>query len=84
MFFCCFIDIRIVFSVQYLLDYPNLKNVDPELLKVKTKHDQLKELQYKSEKNDHDNILKSLKIDNEYYRRKYKSLNQKKSIDNYH
>ena len=59
--------------------YPDLKN-EPELLKIKTKDDQLKELQYKTEKHDHENILKSLKIDNEYYKEKYKSLNKKKVL----
>ena len=49
--------------------YPDLKN-DVELLKIKTKDDQLKELQYKTEKHDHENILKSLKVDNEYYKKK--------------
>ena len=57
--------------------YPNLNN-DPELLKIKTKDDQLKDLQYKTEKHDYQNILKSLKIDNEYFKKKYKSLNKKK------
>ena len=51
---------------------------DPELLKIKTKGEQLKELQYKTEKHDYENILKSLKIDGEYYKKKYKSLNEKK------
>ena len=60
-----------------MTNYPDLKN-DVELLKIKTKDDQLKELQYKLEKHDHENILKSLKIDNEYYRKKYKSLNKRK------
>ena len=50
--------------------YPNLKTDDVELLKIKTKDDQLKELQYKTEKHDHENILKSLKIDNEHYKKK--------------
>ena len=59
--------------------YPDLKN-EPELLKIKTKDDQLKELQYKTEKHDHENILKSLKADNEYYKKKYKSLNKKKVL----
>ena len=44
--------------------YPDLKN-EPQLLKIKTKDDQLKELQYKTEKHDFDNLLKSLKIDND-------------------
>ena len=59
--------------------YPDLKN-EPELLKVKTKDDQLKELQYKPEKHDHENILKSLKNDNESIKKKYKSLNKKKIL----
>ena len=54
-----------------MTDYPDLKN-DVELLKIKTKDDQLKELQYKTEKHDHENILKSLKADNEYSK---KSIN---------
>ena len=58
--------------------FPNLKTDDVELLKRKTKDDQLKELQYKTEKHDLEIILKSLKIDNEYYKKKYKSLNKKK------
>ena len=57
--------------------YPSL-NKDQEILKIKMKDDQLKELQYKAEKHDHENILKSLKSDNEYYKKKYKSLNKKK------
>ena len=60
--------------------YPNLKTDDVELLKIKTKDDQLQELQYKTEKHDHENILKSLKSDNEYYKKKYKSLNKKKIL----
>ena len=59
--------------------YPDLKN-EPELLKIKTKDEQLKELQYKTEKHDHENILKSLKNDNDYYKKKYKSLNKKKIL----
>ena len=55
--------------------YPNLKTDDVELLKIKTKDDQLKELPYKTEKHDHENILKSLKINNDYYKKEYKSLN---------
>ena len=45
--------------------YPDLKN-EPELLKIKTKDDQLKEVQYRQERYDHENILKPLKVDNEY------------------
>ena len=55
-------------------------NNDPELLKIKTMHDRLRERQYETEKHDHENILKSLKNDNKHYRKKYKSLNKKKVI----
>ena len=59
--------------------YPDLKN-EPELLKIKTKDSQLKELQYKTERHDHEKILKSLEVDNEYYKKKYKNLNKKKIL----
>ena len=59
--------------------YPDLKN-EPELLKTKTKDAQLKELQYRAEKHDYENILKSLKADNEKYKKIYKSLNKKKIL----
>ena len=60
--------------------YPNLKSGDVELLKIKTKDDQLKELQYKTEKHDSENILESLKSDNESYKMKYNSLIKKKIL----
>ena len=59
------------------MTYPELKN-DINLLKVTTKDDEIKELKFRTEKHDHENILKSLKIDCEYYKKKYKSLNKKK------
>ena len=59
--------------------YPNLNN-KPELLKIKSKDDQLKELQFKTEKHDFENKLKSLKNDNETYKKNYKSLNKKKVL----
>ena len=60
-------------------NYPDLKN-EPELLKIKTRDDEIKNLKYQTEKHDFDNILKSLKSDNEYYKKKYKSLNKKKIL----
>ena len=50
--------------------YPTLKTDDVEILKIKTEDDQLKELQCKTEKHDYENILKSLKVDNDYYKKK--------------
>ena len=58
--------------------YPNLN--EPELLKIKTRDDEIKNLKYHTEKHDHEIILKSPKIDNEYYKKKYKSLNKKKIL----
>ena len=59
--------------------YPDLKN-EPKLLRIETRDDGIKNLKYQSEKRDHENILKSLKNDNDYYRKKYKSLNRKKIL----
>ena len=59
--------------------YPNTNN-EPELLKIKTRDDEIKNLKYQTERHDHENILKSLKIDNENYKKKYKSLNKKKVL----
>ena len=59
--------------------YPDLKN-EPELLKIKTRDDEIKQLKYQTEKHDYQNILKSLKVDNDYYKKKYKNLNKKKIL----
>ena len=59
--------------------YPDLKN-EPELLKIKTRDEEIRNLKYQTEKHDHENILKSLKSDNEYYKKKYKNLNKKKVL----
>ena len=57
--------------------YLDLKK-DVELLKIKTRDEEIKNLKHQTEKHDHQNILKSLKSDNEYYKKKYKNLNKKK------
>ena len=61
------------------MNYPNVNN-EPELLKIKTRDDEVKELKYKPERYDFENKLKSLKNDNESYKKKYKSLNKKKFL----
>ena len=48
--------------------YPNLNN-EPELLKIKTRDDEIKKLKYQTEKHEYENILKSLKIDNECFKK---------------
>ena len=58
---------------------PNLNN-EPEFLRIKTRDEEIKNLKYQTEKHDHENILKSLKIDDEYYKTKYSSLNKKKVL----
>ena len=54
--------------------YPNLNN-EPELLKIKNRDDEIKNLKYQNENYDHERLIKSLKIENEYYKKKYNSLN---------
>ena len=56
--------------------YPILNN-DPDLLKVKTKDDEIKDLKHTTEKQDYEIIIKSLKIDSEFYETKYKSLKKR-------
>ena len=62
-------------------NYPDLKK-EPELLRRRNRDDEIENLKYQTEKHDHENILKSLKVDNEYYKKKYKSLNKKKILLN--
>ena len=50
-------------------NYRDLKN-EPELLKIRSRDDEIKNLKYQTKKHDHENILKSLKSDNEYYKKK--------------
>ena len=56
--------------------YPNFNN-EIELLKIKTRDDKNKNLKYQTEKLGYEIILKSPKIDNDSYKRTYKSLNKK-------
>ena len=60
-----------------MITYPILNN-EAELLKITTKDDEIRTLKYKPEKHDYENILKSLRNDNENYRKEYTSLNKKK------
>ena len=55
-------------------------NNEPELLMIKTGDDEIKNLKYQTENHDRENILKSPKIDNEYSKKIYKSLNKKKVV----
>ena len=49
-------------------------------MKIKTRDDEIENLKYQTEKHDHENVLKSLKVDNDYYKKKYKSFNKKKVL----
>ena len=51
-----------------MTSYPDLKN-EPEMLKIKTRDDEIKNLKYQTEKHDHENILNSLKVDNQCYKK---------------
>ena len=44
--------------------YTKLNN-EVELLKIKTRYDEIKNLKFQSEKHDHEKVLKSLKVDRE-------------------
>ena len=55
-------------------------NNGPELLKIKTKEDEIEDLKYKTEKHDYENILITLKIDNRYYKKNYNSLKREKVL----
>ena len=46
-------------------------------MKIKTRNDEIKNLKNRTEKHHHESILKSLKIDSDYYKKKYKSLIKK-------
>ena len=59
--------------------YPNINN-EPELLKIKKRDDENKNLKYQTEKYGFENILKNLKADNEKIKKKYKKLNKKKIL----
>ena len=61
--------------------YPNNKNrksEGPALLKITITNDEIQELKIKTEKQAYENFLKSLRIDGEYYKKKYKNLKKKK------
>ena len=57
--------------------YPKMKNEDPTLLKIRTKDDEIRELDYKTEKHDQEKISKSLKFVYEFSGKKQTSLNKK-------
>ena len=55
-------------------------NNEQELIKIKTRDDETKNLKYQTEKHDHENILKTFKSDNESYKKKNEPLNKKKVL----
>ena len=65
------------------MTYPDLKN-EPELLKIKTRDDEIKNLKYQTERHDHENILKSPKLTMNIIKKKYKNLKRKESFFDYH
>ena len=67
------------FSNCKMTSCPSLNN-EPDLLKIKTGTDGITNLKCQTEIHDPEKILKSPQIDNKYYKKKYKSLNQKKIL----
>ena len=49
-------------------------NNEPEIKKIKTRDDEIKNIKYQTEKHDYENIIKSLEIYNDYYKKKYLCL----------
>ena len=50
------------------MTYPIIR--EPETLKTKRRDDENKSLKKQTEKHDHEILLKSLKFDNDYYKKK--------------
>ena len=50
---------------------PKLKTEDPTLLEISTKEYETEELNYKREEQAHETILKSIKNDIEFFKKKY-------------
>ena len=67
------------FSDLQMSTFPKLNN-ERELLKIKTRDDEIKNLKCQTEKHDYENILKALKSDNGKYKKNYESLNKKKIL----
>ena len=58
---------------------PNINN-EPDLLKIKIRGDEIKNLKYRTENHNHEKILKSPQIDNENYKKKYKNSSRKRKF----
>ena len=57
--------------------YPNINN-EAEFLKIKTRDDEIRNLICQTEKHDHENLIKSLKTDNEDYKKNIKVFKKRK------
>ena len=55
-----------------------MKSKDPTVIKITTKDDEIREINYEKETKVHENILRSLKIHNVYCEKKYKILKKRK------
>ena len=60
------------------MPHPKLKIEDQHLLKLTTNHNEFEELKKKTEKHAFENISKTLKIDNHYYRERYITFTKRK------
>ena len=61
------------------MSYPKL-NGKPEKLRIGIKHNEVKKLISKTEKQSYQNLLESPKIDKEYFRKTYKSSDKKEIL----
>ena len=58
----------------------NFKIWRPYFKKITTRDNEIEDIKFKTGKHDHENILKILKIDNENFKKKYKSLKKMKVL----
>ena len=49
------------------MEYPPTVNRDPELIKIKTNVEEIKEIIYKTEKHDYEKLIKFLKTLTDFY-----------------
>ena len=62
------------------MSYPGSKIEDFSLLEITTTDDGTEEFSYKTEKDDHENILKSFNYDNEFFKKKCVWFDEQKII----
>ena len=58
------------------MSHSNWKNEDHTLVEITTRVNKINQIKYKRGRHDHENFLKSHRLDNDFFKRKYKSVNK--------